>query len=68
MKIVVILVIFCHFTHQNNSNYVPLMITLNIFLAGARVDTITLFYHLSLLLSYDVLQKKLKDVITSTIS
>lgn len=67
MKIVTILVILCRFAHQNNSNYILLLIAMYMYSVGARVDTITLFNHFGLLISYDVLQKKLKEVITSII-
>lgn len=68
MKIVAILVILCHSAHRNNSNYVPLLIGLYLYSAGARVDAITLLNHFGLSVSYEVLQKKLNDITTSSIS
>lgn len=68
MKIVIILVILCWSAHQNISNYISLLLALYMYLAEARVDAITLLNHLGLLVSYDVLQEKLKDVTSSTIS
>ena len=68
MKIVAILVILCRSTHQNNSNYIPFLIALYLYSAGARVDAITLLNHLGLSVSYDVLQRKLKDITTSSIA
>lgn len=67
MKIVAILVILCRSAHRNNSNYVPLLIALYMYSAGARVDAITLLNHLGLSVSYDVLQKKLHNMTKSTI-
>lgn len=67
MKIITILVIFCRSAHQNNSNYILLLIAMYMYSAEARVDAITLLNYLSLLVSYDVLQKKLKEVTTLTI-
>lgn len=68
IKIVVILVTLCCSTYQNNSNYIPLLIAIYIYLVGARVDAITFFNHLGLSVSYDVLQKQLKKVTTLSIS
>lgn len=68
IKIVIILVIFCYSIYQNNRNYIPLLLALYIYSAGARVDTIILLNHLDLLVSYNVLQKKLKDITGSIIS
>lgn len=67
MKIVTILVILCRSAHRNNSNYIPLLIAIYMYSAGAQVDAITLLSHLGLSVSYDILQKKLKEVIISTI-
>lgn len=68
MKIIKILVILCRSTHRDNSNYIPLLIALYLYFAGARVDAITLLNHLGLSVSYDVLQKKLQDITKSTLS
>ena len=62
IKLVAILTIFCRSTHQNNSNYFFLMIGLYLYSAGARVDAITLFNHLDLLISYNVFQKSLRNI------
>ncbi|MCJ1344728.1 hypothetical protein MMC31_002931 [Peltigera leucophlebia] len=62
MKLVTILVTLCRSTHHNNSNYLPLLITLYLYSAGARVDAITLLNHLGLSVSYDTLQRKLKSI------
>lgn len=56
IRIVSVLVILCRSAHRNNSNYIPLLIALYLYSAGARVDTITLLNHLGLLISYNVLQ------------
>lgn len=55
MKIVAILVILCRSAHRNNSNYIPLLIAMYMYSAGARVDAITLLNHLGFSVSYDVL-------------
>lgn len=68
MKIVAILVILCRSTHQNHSNYVCVLIVLNLYSADTRIDVITLFNHLSLFVSYNVLKKKLKDIRISSIT
>lgn len=68
MKIVTIFIIFYHSAHQNNSNYISLLITIYIYSAKAWVDAITFLNHLGLSVFYDVLQKKLKEVTTSTIT
>lgn len=68
MKIVIILVIFCCSAHQTNCNYIPLLLAFHIYSVRAWVDTITLLNHLDLLVSYNVLQKKLKEIMGSTIS
>lgn len=57
-KIIAILVILCGSAHRNNSNYLPLLIALYVYSAGARVNAITLLNHLGPPVSYDVLQKK----------
>lgn len=48
MKIITILVIFCRSAHRNNSNYLPLLMALYLYSAGACVDAITLLNHLGL--------------------
>lgn len=67
-KIVAILVILCHSAYQNNSNYISLLIALYLYFAGVRVDAITLLNHLGLSVSYDVFQRKLKNIMTSSIA
>lgn len=51
MKIVAILVILCHSAHRNKSNYIPLLIALYLYSAGARVDAINLLNHFGLSVS-----------------
>lgn len=62
MKLVGIFVILCRSVHWNNSNYIPLMIALYLYSAGIRIDAITLLNHFGLSVSYDVLQKSLKNI------
>ena len=66
MKLVAILVILCRSAHQNNSNYIPLLIAMYLYSAGARVDAITLLNHLGLSVSYNVLLRKLRSITTSS--
>ena len=68
MKLVAVFVILCRTAHRNNSNYLPLLIALYLYSAGARVDAITLLNHLGLCVSYDVLQKKLRNITASSMS
>lgn len=68
IMIVTILVILCRSAHRNNSNYIFLLIAIYMYSAGAQVDIITLLNHLGLSVSYDILQKKLKEVTTSIIT
>lgn len=68
IKINTILVILYCSIYWNNSNYIPLLIALYLYTAKAQGDTITLLNHLSFLLLYDVLKKKLKEIIISIIS
>lgn len=57
MKFVTILVILCRSAHQNNSNYIFLLITLYIYLASTCINTITLLNYLVLSVSYTVYQR-----------
>lgn len=66
MKLVAVLVILCRSAHRNNSNYLPLMVALCLYSAGAKVDAITLLNHLGLSVSYNVLQSKLRDITLSS--
>lgn len=62
MKLVTILVILCRSAHRNNSNFLPLLIALYLYSAGAQVDAITLLNRMGLTVSYDVLLHKLKAI------
>lgn len=62
MKLVAILAILCQLAHQNNSNYLQLLVALYLYSAGARVDAITLLNHLGLLVLYHVLLKRLRGI------
>lgn len=61
IKLIGILIILCKLANQNNSNYIPLMITLYLYFAGAKVDAITFLNYFGLLVFYNVLQKQLKN-------
>lgn len=66
MKLIDILVILCRTAHRNNSNFLLLLIALYFYSSGARVDAITLFNHLGLSVSYDMLQKKPHSITSSS--
>ena len=66
MKLIVILVILYQSAHRNNSNYIPLLVALYFYSAGARIDGITLLNHFGLSVSYDVLQRKLQSISTTS--
>lgn len=66
IKLVAILVILCKLTYRNNSNYVPLLIALYLYLASARIDAITLFNHLGLFVLHNVLLRKLREITKSS--
>ena len=68
MKQVAILIILCRLANQNNSNYLPLLLALYMYSAGARVDAITLFNHLGLSVSYNVLRKRLRDITQASLA
>lgn len=67
MKLVTVLVILCRSAHRNNSNYLPLLIALYLYSAGARVDAITLLNHLGISVSYNTLQRKLKNISSESV-
>lgn len=62
MKLVTIFVILCRSAHRNNSNYLPLLIALYLYSAGARVDAITLLNHRGISVFHNTLQQKLKNI------
>lgn len=66
MKLVTILVIMCRSAHQNNSNYIPLLIAMYLYSAGARIDAITLLNYLGISVSYSVFMRKLRNITTSS--
>ena len=66
MKLLAIFVIFCRSAHRNNSNYFPLLVVIYLPSARAKVDAITLLNHLGLSVSYNVLLKRLRNIILSS--
>ena len=66
MKLLAILVILCRSAHRNNSNYFPLLVSIYLYSAGAKVDAITFLNHLGLSVSYNVLLKKLRNITSSS--
>lgn len=65
MKLVAILVILYRSAHWNNNNYISLFITVYLYLAGVKIDIITLFNHLGLFILHNVLLKKLREITKS---
>ena len=68
MKLVAILVIMCRSANQNNSNYIPLLIAMYLYSAGAQIDAITLLNHLGISVSYNVLMRKLTNITTFSVA
>lgn len=66
MKFVAILVILCRSAHENNSNYIPLLMAMYLYSTGARVDAITLLNHLGISVLYNVLLRKLRRITVSS--
>lgn len=65
MKLIAIFVIFCRFCHQNNSNYIYLFVTTYLYFANVKIDAITFLNYFDILVLYNVLLKKLKNIIAS---
>lgn len=66
IKSVLILIILCRSAHQSNSNYIPLLIALYLYLASVKINTITLLNYLGLSVLYNVLFKKFREIIKSS--
>lgn len=66
MKLVIIFVILYRLIHQNNNNYVFLFIAMYLYLAGARVDVITLLNYFKLLVLYNISLRKLRNITISS--
>lgn len=45
-------VIFCKSAHQNNSNYVFLLMAIYLYFSGAKIDIITFFNYLGILINF----------------
>lgn len=65
MKLVAIFVISYRLLHQNNINYLLLIIKLYLYFARIRVNTLILLNHLRLLVLYNILQKNLRNITQS---
>ncbi|MCJ1468817.1 hypothetical protein MMC07_007447 [Pseudocyphellaria aurata] len=68
MKTVAVLAILCQSAHRNNSHYLPLVLALYLYSAGARVDAITLLNHLGISVSYNVLKSQLENIASSSMA
>lgn len=66
MKLLAIFVILCRSAHRNNSNYFPLLVAIYLYSAEAKVDAITLLNHLGLSVSYNILLKRLRNIMLSS--
>ena len=62
MKLLAVLVIMCRSAHQNNNNYIALLVAMYLYSTRAKVDAITLLNHLGLSVSYNSLLRKLRDI------
>lgn len=62
IKLRVIFVIICKLSHQNNSNDISLLVIMFIYIANTKIDVITFFNQLSLLISYNMLPRKLRTI------
>lgn len=62
MKLLTILVDICRSVYQNISNYIPLFMAMYLYSAGTKADAITLLNYFRLLVSYNLLLKKLRDI------
>lgn len=66
IKFLTILVILYYLSNRIINNYILLLIIVYIYSAGIKVDVITLLNHLGLSVLYNVLQKELWDIISSS--
>lgn len=62
IKVLAILIIFYRSIYENNSNYFLLLVAIYFYFVRAKVDTIILFNHLSILILYNILLKKLRNI------
>lgn len=62
IKFPTILVIICRLAHQNNNNYVSLLMAIYIYSADTKVDIITFLNHPGLFILYNVFLGKLKNI------
>lgn len=58
MKLIAVVTILCYSTYQNNSNYLLLFIGFYLYSMGAKVNAITFFNHIELLVLYNILYIK----------
>lgn len=66
IKLLAILVILYKSIDWNKSNYFPFLVVIYLYLAKAKVDTITLFKYLGLLVLHNVLLKRLGSIMLSS--
>ena len=62
MKLLAVLVIMCKSAYWNNSNYLSFLVAMYFYLAGAKVNTITLLNYLGLFTLYNLLLRKQRDI------
>ena len=62
MKLLAVFIIMCRSAHRNNSNYIPFLVIMYLYSAGAKVNAITLLNHLGLSVLYNSLLRKLRDI------
>lgn len=64
IKLLAILIIICKLAHQNNDNHIFLLVTIYIYLASIKVETIIFFNRFAFFVLYNILLKKLKGITT----
>lgn len=64
IKLVTIFVVLLKLAYQNNSNYIPLFITMYLYLTKGQVDVIIFLNYLSLLVLCNVFLRKLRNITT----
>lgn len=66
IKLLAILVIFYGLAHQNNNNYFLFLVAIYLCLAKVKVDAIILLNDLYFLVLYNIILKRLKNIMSSS--
>lgn len=62
MKLLIVFIIICRLTHQNNNYFIFLFMAMYLYLIGAKVVAIILLNYLSLSILYKLLLRKLENI------